>query len=84
MKFATLAGDFRLDLAIFALAARHFPTIFAQVTRHSHLDSVIFAIVARQFQVVFMIFDLPLSELVIFGLVARNFCFDSFNFRANG
>ena len=84
MNFAPLASHFRLDLAIFALAARDFPTIFAQVTRHSHLDSVIFATVARQFQFVFMVFDLPLSELAIFGPVARNFCFDSCYFCANG
>ena len=83
MNFASLASHFRLDLAIFALVARHFPTIFAQAARHFHLDSVFFATVAPQFQFVFMVFDLPLSELSIFGPVTCNFCFDSCYFCAN-
>ena len=83
MNFASLASHFPLDLAIFALVARHFPTIFVQAARHFHLDSVFFATVAAQFQYVFMVFDLPLSELSIFGPVTYNFCFDSCYFCAN-
>ena len=82
MNFAPLVSHSRLDLAIFALVARHFPTIFAKVARHFRLDYVIFATVARQFRFIFMVLNLPLSEHVIFG-PARNFCFDSCYFCAS-
>ena len=38
---------------------------------------MIFASVARHFQFDLAVFNLQLLELAIFGLIARNFCFES-------
>ena len=62
---------FRLDLAIFAPAARHFIfAIFELVARHFHLDSMIFASVTRHVHFDLMVFDLSLFEVAIFGPIS--------------